>query len=212
MDVSVIVPCYNEALNIPTLLGRLSSAMSGVSFTPTAQRIGASVVATPLTWEVVLVDDASSDDTGAVMSNCAKNFPISAQRHEKNQGMVAGWVTGCAAARGRIVVVMDADLQYAPEDVPRLLEELECTGADLSQGYRAETIEHRPLRKFLSVVLSATLNFSFGTRLYDAKSNFFACRREVLADLLTLRGRYRYFSIFFQWPRLPKAIASRKFL
>ena len=132
------------------------------------------------------------------MACCANDFPqLSPQRHEQNRGMVGGWATGCAAARGRLVVVMDADLQYAPEDVPRLLEELSASGADMSQGYRAQALNFSLLRMALSKTLSGFLNLAFGTHLRDAKSNFFACRREILADLLTLRGRYRYFQHLF---------------
>ena len=189
LDVSILVPCYNEALNIPTLLERLTDAMRGRTES----------------WEAVLVNDASPDDTQRVLDECRKKFPqLAPQRHEVNRGMVEGWATGCAAARGRIVVVMDADLQYAPSDVPRLLDELARSGADMSQGYREQTIEQNPLRKLLSRGLSAFLNFAFGARLRDAKSNFFACPRNVLADLLALRTRYRYFQHLFSMAAVAK--------
>ncbi len=189
LDVSILVPCYNEALNISTLMERLTEAMQG-----RAER-----------WEAVLVNDASRDDTQRVLDECAKKYPqLAPQRHETNRGMVEGWATGCAAARGRVVVVMDADLQYAPSDVPRLLDELARSGADMSQGYREQTVEQSPMRKVLSKSLSAFLNFAFGTRLRDAKSNFFACRREALSDLLSLRCRYRYFQHLFSMAAVAK--------
>jgi glycosyltransferase involved in cell wall biosynthesis len=189
VDVSIIAPCYNEALNIPTLLERLSEAMRG----------------RPESWEAVLVNDASTDDTQNVLTECARPYPqLSPQTHEKNRGMVAGWATGVSAARGKIVVIMDADLQYAPSDVPRLLDELARTGADMSQGYRAQTNEISLLRNWISKALSAALNLAFGTRLRDAKSNFFACRKEVLADLLSLRPEYRQFQHIFSMAAIAK--------
>lgn len=187
--VSILAPCYNEALNIPTLLERLTTALHGRAES----------------WEVVLVDDASSDDTQRVMAECAGKFPqLRPLRHQSNRGMVEGWATACAAARGELVVVMDADLQYNPDDVPRLLEELARSGADLAQGYREQSLEQSALRLFLSRALSAFLNLAFGTRLRDAKSNFFACRRETLSDLLTLRSRYRYFQHLFSMAAVAK--------
>jgi phenylacetate-CoA ligase len=181
VDVSVVAPCYNEARNLPELVQRLDT---------TFRKRG-------LEGEIVLVNDGSRDDTGAVIDRLAAENPrVVPVHHPKNRGIEAGWNSGLAAARGEYACLIDADLQYLPEDVWRLYRELRLTHADLVQGTRSTVGRLRDSRYILSKGLNVLLNTMFGMSLRDNKSGFVIARRETLQDILRHRYRYFYFQSF----------------
>lgn len=173
MAVSVLVPCLNEAENLPSLVRTVRAALAR----PTVLGPG----------ELVIVDDGSSDRTQEVLSR----LDVRAVRHPRKLGIPAAWSSGLAAAQGEHVCVLDADLQYDPGEIPRLCEVLKTTGADLVQG--ARTGRTRDVRWVVSRGLNIMLNGLFRMTLADNKSGFFVCRRDVLTDLLGDRSRFRHF-------------------
>jgi len=181
VELSVVVPCYNEAGNLPELVARLRSVFEKRK----------------VRGEIVLVNDGSRDDTGAVIDALSKTHPeVVPVHHEKNRGLAAGWDSGVAKAVGLYVCLIDADLQYQPEDVARLHRELLHTRVDIVQGYRSSIGRQRDSRYHLSKGLNFMLNTLFGMRLRDNKSGFVIARRETLADILHRRFTYAYFQTF----------------
>ena len=181
VELSVVVPCYNEAGNLPELVARLLSVFEKRK----------------VKGEIVLVNDGSRDDTGRVIDALAKTHPeVVPVHHEKNRGLAAGWDSGVAKATGVYVCLIDADLQYQPEDVARLHRELLHTRVDMVQGYRSSIGRQRDSRYHLSKGLNLMLNTLFGMRLRDNKSGFVIARRETLADILHRRFTYAYFQTF----------------
>jgi phenylacetate-CoA ligase len=181
VDLSLVVPCLNEERNLPELVARVEDLLR----------------AAPFSGELVLVDDGSSDATWPVIERLRSERPfVRAARHVRRLGIAAAWHTGLEAARGDAVCVLDADLQYDPADVPRLWAAREQTGADIVQGWRSSRERPRDGRLLLSRALGALLNAAFGMSLRDNKSGFFLCRKQVLADLLQARARYRHFQCF----------------
>jgi phenylacetate-coenzyme A ligase PaaK-like adenylate-forming protein len=180
-QVSVVAPCFNEAGNVPELVERLQRLFD---------RKG-------LTGEIVLVDDGSRDDTGAVIDRLAARHPnVVAVHHDKNRGIEAAWNSGVAAASGEYVCFIDADLQYLPEDVWRLYREIRWSHADLVQGYRSSVGRLRDSRYVLSKGLNFVLNAVFGMSLRDNKSGFVIALRGTMAEILRHRYRYHYFQTF----------------
>ena len=184
MELSVIVPCWNEADNVGELVARVGRVLDGA-------------------WpgdrgELILVDDGSTDGTWAAIeqASASRTFVVGA-RHDRNRGLEAAWRTGLARSRGRLVCLLDADLQYRPEEIPRLHAALVEGAApvDLVQGWRSPVGRARDSRWLISRALNVILNALFAMDLPDNKSGFLLCRREVLSDLLSHRGRYRYFQI-----------------
>jgi phenylacetate-CoA ligase len=192
MELSVIVPCFDEEACLPTLLDRLGDVLDADPFRSSG---GA---------EAVIVDDGSRDATWSMLQRAAVDHAfVVAERHDRNRGLAAAWRTGLRRARGRLVCTMDADLQYRPEDIPRLHEALTSTGADMAQGVRHERHEP-PSRQVLSRGLSAILNALFRMNLADNQSGFVLCPRDVFADLLSYKGRYLH------WQNLISVAAHSK--
>lgn len=175
--LSIIVPCFNEAANLPELLSRLHK---------TYAKLG-------IPCETILVDDASRDETLAVMHELACRHPgVRVLAHQRNRGLFEGWRTGLAVAEGEYVGVIDADLQYAPEDLARLWERLNWAHCDVAQGVRLNVTGERGLRFWMSRGLNALLNLTFQMSLHDNKSGFFITRRETAGDMLQFATRYFY--------------------
>jgi phenylacetate-CoA ligase len=194
-ELSLIIPCYNEDGNLRELVSRLSAVFE-------LFRIQA---------EVVLVDDCSKDGTRALIQQLAAEHPfVTGVYHETNKGIVGGWRSGLAAAAAPVVAIMDADLQYAPEDLPRLYQIWKREGADIVQGWRIAHNFKATYRYVLSVAYSFFLNRLFGTDLRDIKSGFLCTRREVMDDILKTRYPYVFFQHFIVVNAVSKGYTLRQ--
>jgi len=178
LALSVVAPCYNEARNLGELVLRLNKVFAHKG----------------LAGEIVLVNDGSRDDTGAVIDRlAAENANVVGVHHPHNRGIEAGWRSGLERARGEYVCFIDADLQNVPEDVWRLYREIRHSHADLVQGCRSTIGRLKDGRYLLSRGLNLVLNLLFGMSARDNKSGFVLARRDTLADVLAHRFRYAYY-------------------
>ncbi|MCU0240881.1 MAG: glycosyltransferase, partial [Vicinamibacteria bacterium] len=182
LELSVIAPCFNEVHNVAEL----------------TRRVLATFERGAIPGELILINDCSADATGSAIDALAAAHPgrVVALHHERNRGIAEAWRTGARAARGRLAAIIDSDLQYQPEDLLRMYRTLGDTAVDVVQGKRSAVGRARDARFHLSRGLNTLLNLAFGMRLYDNKSGFLMCAREVLDDLLTYQGRYRYWQSF----------------
>ncbi len=181
VEISIIVPCRNEAENVIEL----------------AERARAMFEVRGLVGEVVFVNDASTDHTGALIDDLAARHDfVRTVHHARNQGIPGGWESGLKASTGRSVAIMDGDLQYLPEDVYRLYRQLKYSNADIVQGWRSHIGRPRDFRYAMSRGLHFLLRVLFGMRLHDIKSGFLVCDREVFAHILRRRFFYYYFQTF----------------
>ncbi|HEV2012142.1 MAG TPA: polyprenol monophosphomannose synthase [Candidatus Limnocylindria bacterium] len=161
--LSVVVPTYNESGSVPKLAKRLDAALAGRE------------------WELVIVDDGSPDGTAGIAEALAPRIPVRVVRRAGKAGLASAVVAGFAAARGDVLVVMDADLSHPPETVPALVDAIE-RGADLAVGSRYTNgggVRDWPLqRRVVSRVACLMGNLLVPVR--DATSGFFALRRSVV--------------------------------
>ena len=181
-EISVIAPCFNEEGNIAYLVRRVAESLEPLG-------VG---------YELICIDDCSTDDTLAKIRQAeAEHEFVRGAHHEKNGGIVKGWRTGYELSRGRMVVTIDADLQYRPEDMISMYEAIQADPeADLVQGWRQKQVERSAVRRFMTAGLSWLLNVTFGMKLRDNKSGYIMYKREVLGDLLTYAHHFRYFQHF----------------
>jgi phenylacetate-CoA ligase len=182
IELSVIAPCLNEELNVPELTERVLRAFSTGGFT----------------GELVLVDDGSTDGTAKVIRAMMEAHPgqVVGVFHPQNRGIAAAWKSGAGMARGRLVAVIDSDLQYQPEDLLRLRRALYEHSVDIVQGWRSWVGRVKDKRYHISRAFNSVLNTAFGMHLEDNKSGFLMCAREVFQDLLTYEGSYFYWQSF----------------
>jgi len=173
-EISVVVPAYNEAENLPILLAELRAALP----------------ATGRSWEIVLVDDGSTDGTAErIQAEAAADPRICPVRLAANGGQSAALAAGFARARGRILVTLDADLQNDPADLPRVLAGLEH--ADVVSGIRANR-QDSPVRLLSSRIANAFRRTVLGDPITDIGCSFKAYRREALEGLPLFVGVHRF--------------------
>ncbi|HHH28975.1 MAG TPA: glycosyltransferase, partial [Polyangiaceae bacterium] len=182
IELTVIVPCFNEEGNIAELTARVLRVFE----------VG------QLEGELVLVDDGSSDGTKDAIAEQQALHPdvVRGVIHPDNRGIAEGWRSGAAAARGRLCAIIDADLQYQPEDLLRMRRALFERSVDIVQGWRSAVGREKGPRWYYSRGFNWLLNATFSMDLSDNKSGFLICAREVLLDLLDYRGSYRYWQAF----------------
>ncbi len=181
VDISIVVPCYNEQGNIRVLVERIDKALDDAG----------------ITWELILVDDGSADATAEIIrGESARDERVRGMYHSDNRGIVEGWWTGFTASRGKTVCTMDADLQYRPEDIPRLWSRMQDTGADLVQGCREEHATDDEPRYRSSRLFSLLLNTMFGMTLMDNKSGYILYKREAAQAVLEKRPGFIFFQHF----------------
>ncbi len=166
VDVSIIVPTLNEAANLPELLRRIDEALINIDY------------------EVIVVDDNSQDQTPAVCVELAKTYPLTLLvRPEPKNGLSGAVLFGMAAALGKYLCVMDADLQHPPEKLPELLAPLRSGESDFIIGSRympggSTETEWGILRKINSKI-ATYLARPFAGHTADPMAGFFALKRET---------------------------------
>jgi glycosyltransferase involved in cell wall biosynthesis len=164
--LSVLVPVYNEHATLQTLLER--------------------VLAVPVDKEVLVVDDGSRDGTREVLAGLARRLPIRALYHDRNRGKGYAIRTALAEARGEIVIVQDADLEYDPEDYPKLIAPIVRGQTNVVYGSRYLGHDNPlPLTHFKVAVLllTAMANLLYGTRLTDEATCYKVFRASLIKSI-----------------------------
>ena len=166
-ELSIVVPLFNEEESLPLLVEKLLLAL---------RPLGRS-------FELVLVDDGSSDRTADVLRQQAAGAPeLVAVLLRRNYGQTAAMAAGFDASRGRLIVTLDGDLQNDPADIPMLLERLE-EGYDLVSGWRHQRQDHAVSRLLPSKIANALIARVTGVRLHDYGCSLKAYRRELVEDM-----------------------------
>jgi len=177
MTVSVVVPVFNEVQSVPELHHRISDAMSS----------------TDHVWEVVLVDDGSTDGSLQAMEVLAAKDPqhtrVVALR--RNFGQTAAISAGIDHSTGEVIVLMDGDLQNDPADIPNLLAEID-NGYDLVSGWRKFRKDNFITRTFPSMVANWIISRVTGVALHDYGCTLKAYRREVLTGFRLYGEMHRF--------------------
>ncbi len=167
LDLSVVVPIYNEAESIETLV----------------QAIADAVAPTNLNYEIICVDDGSKDGSTQILTNLANSrVDLKAVILRRNYGQTPAMAAGFESAAGKVIVTLDGDLQNDPADIPMLLAKLD-EGYDLVSGWRQKRQDAALTRLLPSKIANAIIARVTGVKLHDYGCSLKAYRAELIADM-----------------------------
>ncbi|HEX8139411.1 MAG TPA: glycosyltransferase family 2 protein [Pyrinomonadaceae bacterium] len=182
-DISVFLPVYNEEPNLRPLHAKLDEALSKIGRTA----------------EIIYVDDGSTDGSLEVLRALAHLDPrVIVVALRRNYGQTAAMAAGIDAARGRVLIPMDADLQNDPADIVRLLNKLD-EGYDVVSGWRKNRQDKLITRKLPSMLANRLISWIGGVPLHDYGCSLKAYRRESLEDVRLYGEMHRFIPIYASW-------------
>ncbi len=183
MDLSVVVPLYNEEANLEALHAEIVAALDQLD----------------LEWEAVYVDDGSSDATYAILEKLAAQDPrVVGVRLRKNFGQTAAMSAGFDYSRGKVVVTMDGDLQNDPRDIAKLLAKLN-EGYDIAAGWRFDRQDPFLTRKLPSRLANGLISLITKVKLHDYGCTLKAFRRSVIQNIRLYGEMHRFIPAIASW-------------
>lgn len=173
MDISLVIPLYNEAESLPELHSWISGVMQENGFS----------------YEVIFIDDGSTDESWEVI----KGLPgVRGIRFRRNYGKSAALYEGFAAAEGEIVVTMDADLQDSPEEIPEMVRMIREDGYDLVSGWKQKRKDNTFTKNLPSKLYNWAARRVTGIKLHDMNCGLKAYRKEVVKSIEVYGEMHRY--------------------
>lgn len=178
MELSIVIPVYNEAESLPLLHQALHEALDGLS---------------GISWEVVFVDDGSKDGSLDALEELANNDPqhICVVVFRRNFGQTAAIAAGIDHAEGEVIILMDADLQNDPADIPMMVEKIN-QGYDVVSGWRVDRKDTFITRTLPSRIANWLISIVTGVHLHDYGCTLKAYRREVLTGFRLYGEMHRF--------------------
>lgn len=176
MDISVVVPVYNEEESLPELTDWISNVSSGSG----------------LSYEIILLDDGSTDSSWSVINRLRdKNNNIRGISFRRNYGKAAALHTGFREAAGDVVITMDADLQDSADEIPALYRMIKDEGYDLVSGWKKKR-KDPIIKKFTSRIYNFTARKASGIKLHDFNCGLKAYRKDVTQSIEVYGEMHRY--------------------
>ena len=183
LDLSIIVPCYNELESLPLL----------------CEEIGKVIGEHRYRAEAVLVDDGSTDGTRDLYPGLCERYPwLRVVLLKRNFGQTAAMMAGIRAARGEVLVPMDADLQNDPADIPRLLAKME-EGFEVVSGWRRGRKDKFVTRRIPSFFANKLIAWISGVKIHDLGCTLKAYHRETLEDVVLYGEMHRFIPLYASW-------------
>jgi glycosyltransferase involved in cell wall biosynthesis len=178
LELSIVIPVYNEKESLSTLMDKIVTTMQAM----------------PLSWEVVFVDDGSTDGSTDMLLALQQTYPsIIVAIHRRNFGKSSALMTGFALAAGQYIVTMDSDLQDEPGEIPRLIEKIDA-GYDLVSGWkqdRQDPLSKRIPSKIANLITSRVI----GLQLHDMNSGLKAYQKQCTQRLRLYGDLHRYIPV-----------------
>lgn len=188
MDISLVIPSYNEEESLSELIAWIDRVMMANRFT----------------YEAIFVDDGSTDQTWQVISQLQQQFPaVKGIKFRRNYGKSAALNVGFEATQGDVVITMDADLQDSPDEIPQLYRRIKEEGYDLVSGWKKKRYD--PITKTIPTKFfnAATRKMS-GIRLNDFNCGLKAYRADVVKTIEVYGEMHRYIPVIAKWAGFAK--------
>jgi len=165
--LSIVIPIHNEEPSILPLYDRLTAVLEGLR----------------RPYEIIFVDDASTDRSFDLLANLVEtDIRLKVIRLRRNFGQTAALAAGFDEAQGTIIISLDGDMQHLPEDIPALLAKIE-EGYDIASGWRANRVDNALTRRIPSRIANWLMTKASGVELHDFGTTFKAYRAEILKDV-----------------------------
>jgi glycosyltransferase involved in cell wall biosynthesis len=184
MDVSIVVPLFNEDESLPELCSWIESV----------------VTAHHLSYEVILVDDGSTDNSWKVIEEInQRNSHFKGIKFQRNYGKSAALNEGFKAAQGHVVITMDADMQDSPDEIPELLRMIVEDGYDMVSGWKKKRYDNTFTKNLPSKLFNAVARSSSGIQLHDFNCGLKSYNRKVIKSIEVFGEMHRYIPILAKW-------------
>ncbi len=183
INLSVVIPLYNEEESLPELCNWISRVMESHGFS----------------YEVLLINDGSTDNSWQVIGELSKtNSNIKGVKFNRNYGKSAALDTGFKLAKGQVVITMDADLQDSPDEIPALYRMIIEEGHDMVSGWKKK--RHDPISKTIpSRFFNATTRIISGIKLHDFNCGLKAYDSKVIKNIKVYGEMHRYIPVIAKW-------------
>lgn len=180
MDISVIVPLYNEEESLPELVEWISNVMNQHGFS----------------YEIIMIDDGSNDNSWEVLGRLIQENPnIRGIKFRRNYGKSAALQVGFSAAKGNVVITMDADLQDSPDEIPELYSMIVTDGYDIVSGWKRRRYDPLFSKRIPSKLFNGTVRLVSGIRLHDMNCGLKAYRKNVVKSIEVYGEMHRYIPV-----------------
>lgn len=182
MDISIVIPTYNEEDNVLPLYKEIKAAMDGLK----------------KEYEIIYVDDGSTDRTFSNLEKLnSKDRKVRIIKFRKNFGQTAAMDAGFKAAKGKIIIAMDADLQNDPADIPALLKKMD-EGYDVVSGWRYKRNDSIS-KKFISLIANALRKMLTGEKIHDSGCSLKVYKKECFDNLNLYGEMHRFIPALLMW-------------
>ncbi len=189
MQISVVIPLFNEADSLPELMEWIDKVMQDNKFS----------------YEVIMVDDGSDDDSWAVIERLRVTYSeLKGIRFQRNYGKSAALNEGFKTAQGDIVVTMDADLQDSPDEIPEFYDMITKQGYHLVSGWKKKRYDNTFTKNIPSKIYNAVARKSSGIMLHDFNCGIKAYQLKVVKSIEVFGEMHRYIPILAKWAGFKK--------
>jgi glycosyltransferase involved in cell wall biosynthesis len=189
MDISVVIPLYNEAESLPELMAWTSRVMEDNDYS----------------YEVIFVDDGSNDDSWNVIRQLSQNNPaIKAIKFQRNYGKSAALNEGFKKAKGEVVITMDADLQDSPDEIPELRKMVLEENYDIVSGWKKKRYDSTLSKNVPSKLFNAATRKASGIYLHDFNCGLKAYKNKVVKNIEVYGEMHRYIPLLAKWAGFKK--------
>ena len=189
MDISVIVPLYNEEESLPELEAWIKRVMDENNYT----------------YEIIMVDDGSSDNSWNIIQQLhSKNPLLKGIKFQRNYGKSAALNEGFKMAKGEVIITMDADLQDSPDEIPELRKMVLDEGYDIVSGWKKKRYDSTLSKNLPSKLFNAATRKASGIYLHDFNCGLKAYKRKVVKNIEVYGEMHRYIPLLAKWSGFKK--------
>lgn len=184
MDLSVVIPLYNEEESLPELISWIEKVMQNNRYS----------------YEVIMIDDGSTDNSWKVIEQIRNsNNNVKGIKFQRNYGKSAALNEGFKAAAGDVVITMDADMQDSPDEIPELRKMIISDGYDMVSGWKKKRYDNKLTKNIPSKLFNAAARRSSGIKLHDFNCGLKAYKNKVVKSVEIYGEMHRYIPILAKW-------------